>query len=624
MTDSVSDEDIQSYSFREMPYKEPGITVVKEGDGSVIIDSTIALVDIEPSIPALFKRRAKEHPQRTWLAEKDSEGHWREISYSQFDERSDCVAQWLIDQGMNQHTALMILSENSIDHAIVSMAAMKAKVPVAPVSAPYSLLDPALKKLRSVVEILKPSVLFAQCGKRYAHAIEQLTDHSRRFIVSDNPGNDHIAFHKIINTKISDQVEQSIESITAQTVAKYMFTSGSTGSPKCVVQTQLNLCAQVAGIASVQKPSQHKEHGPVSLQWMPWSHVSAGNISYHEAILNGGTIYIDDGRPMPGLFEKTIDNLRQISPSVFGSAPLGLSYLVTALESDTSLQNVFFKNLEAIAYGGSALPEDICRRIQRLSVKNIGKRMPIISMYGSTETQGITATYWPTDLPGVIGLPMPGMTLKLVPCANKLEVRVKGPTVFSGYYSQDTVSTTLFDEQGFFKLGDAAKFADNSDPLKGLIFDGRISEDFKLLSGTWVCTASVKSQLLKAFGALVRDVVVCGENKSFVSVFAWLDKDAAAEFVGDKSLDMRTLISDPRIEQSLDERLRQYNQHCQGSSTRVRKIMLLKDLPSLSKSEINEKGYINSSVLVANYGEEFERLYGDDSDGALCVLNDLD
>ena len=608
-TAESTEADTTAYPFRAMPYHPPGVRCTRHEDGTITLASTIPLVDVEPGIAQLFRERARRHPQRLWLAEKNAAGAWAEITYGRFDEQSDRIAQWLLDRDMGQHTPLMILSENSLAHALLTMGAMKAQVPVAPVSAPYSLLDPQFRKLRTVVEVLQPAAVFAECAERYAGALVQVDDGKRCLIVNKPGGTAHTTVEDILGTTAGDQVAESMDRIDADTIAKYMFTSGSTGTPKCVVQTQHMLCAQVAGLKSIRAVT--TDNYPVSLQWMPWSHVSAGNISYHEAILNGGSIYIDDGRPMPGLFEKTLANLRDISTTVFGSVPLGLGWLATALEADPALQATFFKQLEAIAYGGSALPENISRRLQLLSIRNTGRRIPIISMYGSTETQGITATYWPTDTPGIIGLPMPGMTLKLVPCANKLEVRVKGPTVLTQYLGQPALTRSSFDEDGFFKLGDAAKFIDDTDPVKGLLFDGRISEDFKLLSGTWVSTVAVKGELLKAFGNLIRDLVVCGENRSFVSALVWLDPAVAAEFAGEDNAEPQQLICHPRIEQYLREKLMAYNDLNPGSSTAVKTVMILQEGPSLAKSEINEKGYINAAVLTANRHALLESVYRD-------------
>ncbi len=616
-TKPLSLSELADYPYRELLFVRPELQIKKHEDGSILLESPIALKPLEKSIPHLFKRQAQRFPNRVWLAEKSPSGGWSELSYQEFDQRSDSIAQWMLDRGFNQATPLMVLSENSLAHGLMIMGAMKAQVPVASISAPYSLMDASLSKLKMVTAKLQPTLVFAQCAERYANALSELDEGQRTLIVANKAHDDLIDFDSILTTPVVS-VEQSIEQITHDTIAKTMFTSGSTGTPKCVVQTQGVLCSQVAGIESISVNNDPENYSPISLQWMPWSHVSAGNISYHEAILKGGAIYIDDGKPIPGLFDKTIDNLRGLSTSVFGSAPLGLSWLATALENDSGLQAVFFKKLEAIAYGGSALPEDIATRIQRLAVANTGKRVPLISMYGSTETQGVTATYWATEIPGVIGLPMPGMQIKLVPVASKLEVRVKGGTVMREYLGDKQLTEDSFDEQGFFKLGDAARFADASDPLQGLVFDGRISEDFKLLSGTWVSTVNVKSKLLKSAGKLLRDVVVCGENQLFVSALAWLDKLAAQALVGE--LAIGELIQHPALQEALQASLDDYNEQSQGSSMKVKTLVLLTEDASMAASEVNEKGYVNTKVVARNRQSVLDAVYA--SDDGLGVIGE--
>lgn len=603
---------VADYPFQDMPYKEPQLEMVEDNDGCIILSSATPLCELEKSIAHMFKKQASAFPSRVWLAEKTHDGNWRECTYGDFDKQSDMIAQWLLEQGLNDTTPMMILSENSISHGLMIMAAMKARVPVASISAPYSLMDQSLQKLKAVEAILQPKIIFAQCGERYKNALQFLNTQGCILVVEDNPSDELIAISDLSTSQNTEAVAASMDKIDGATIAKYMFTSGSTGTPKCVVQTQQILCAQVAGIKSVLKKPDDKEYAPISLQWMPWSHVSAGNIAYHEAIMKGGAIYIDDGKPIPGLFEKTLDNLRSLSTSVFGSAPLGLSWLATALEKDLELQKMFFAKLEAIAYGGSALPDDVARRLQILAIANTGKRIPIISMYGSTETQGVTGTYWPTDLPGVIGLPMPGIEVKLVPCGQKLEVRAKGPTVLDSYYQQEALTRSFFDEQGYFKLGDAARFADPNDRTKGLVFDGRISEDFKLLSGTWVSNLNIKSNLMEVFGRLVRDTVILGENREFVSAFAWLDKQAVEKVLNSEELSIKDLFASPAVKQLLQQHLTEYNNNHPGSSNKVRTLMILSTPPSMGLSEINEKGYINRQCVIDNRAHLVEKIYASD------------
>lgn len=602
---------LAAYPYRKLNYVQPELAVQAHADGSYTLSCPIALKPPPRSIPHLFKQKAKAYPERVWLAEKDQHGRWTECSYRHFDRHSDSVAQWLLDQGYGEASPMLVLSENSVAHALIIMGAMKARVPVTSVSAAYSLLDESLTKLKVVVDLLRPQLIFAECAQRYGRALAELADPERVQITAANAHEPILELGALLETQVTT-VSESIDGITHDTVAKNMFTSGSTGTPKCVVHTQGILCAQVAAIDSISVNEDPANYSPVSLQWMPWSHVSAGNISYHEAMLKGGAIYIDDGKPVPGLFDKTIQNLRSISTSVFGSAPLGLSWLATALEEDPALQAAFFKELEAIAYGGSALPEDVALRIQRLAVANTGKRIPIVSMYGSTETQGITATYWATEVAGVIGLPTPGTQVRLVPTAGKLEVRVKGGTVMREYLGEPGLTQAAFDDRGYFKMGDAARFADPLDPSQGLVFDGRISEDFKLLSGTWVSTAAIKAKLLACMGRLVRDMVICGENQLYVSALAWLDLRAARELAPGAEGDAADLTINPAVRTALQAGLDQYNAENPGSSSRVKSVVLLLREASLATGEINEKGYVNTKLVAQNRRLVLDKVYRHD------------
>jgi feruloyl-CoA synthase len=615
--------------YGSMRFKKPGVNTTVEDDGSILLTSTIALAEPDKSIPHLFKRRVTLHPERAWLAEKNDDGNWSSTSYEDFDKKSDQIAQWLLDRQLGQESAIMILSENSIAHALFSMGAMKARVPSVPVSTAYSLRDRKFTKLKKISDTVKPRIVFADSIDAYGDAFKAIAQPGTEFVVCNMLGQRsgvHL-LDDLFSTAVGSAVSESIEAIEAETVAKYLFTSGSTGAPKGVVHTQGAMCAQNAAIWSIYDPDRYYQDGeaPVSLQWMPWSHVAAGNISYNESMLHGGTIYIDDGRPMPGLFEKTIKNLQGISPSVFGSAPLGFSWLADALEADSSLRKSFFKKVEMLVSGGAALPDAVFQRFQRLSILERGEKIPFISMYGATETHGITVTYWASEEDGLIGLPIPGVSLKLVPCGSKLEVRVKGATVFSEYKDDPVKTRDAFDGDGYFSLGDAAKFVDANEPVKGLVFDGRTSEDFKLLSGTWVSAGMIRTQVLSSCSNLLRDAVVCGENREYIGLLAWINSsvangliDSVANGLNDnvanglndgEAVTDEALITHPVILAALEQALKDYNVNNGSTSTRVKHIRLLLEAPSLEMAEITEKGYINPANVIKNRAEDFNALY---------------
>lgn len=643
---------IRKYPYKTMGFKLPSVQWKQLDDGCFLLSSGIELNASENSIPALFSKQASRFPERNWLSQKSDvnltkppQGDWHSITYGEFERLSNNAAQWMLNRNMGQNTPLMILSENSIHHALLAMAAMKAQVPIAPVSPQYALMDKRFTNLKMIFTQIAPSVVFAQDADRYKNALNCLNECAKIDIITSNTATSsigelttkHVLIDELLLTPSGTQVQESICNINQDTLAKYLFTSGSTGCPKGVAYTQTMLCAQVAALSSLRLPIKDQVSYPVYLQWMPWSHVSAGNISYHEALALGGSIYIDDGKPVAGLFDNTLANLKQLSPTIFGSAPIGLDWLASALEDDITLQECFFKNLEAITYGGAALNEKIVQRLQVLAINNIGKRIPIISMYGSTETQGITVTYWPSDLPGVIGLPVPGVTLKLVPIDKKLAIRAKGPTVFSGYLKQASLTATScspFDEDGFYKLGDAVRFAVDMEPLEGLVFDGRLSEDFKLSTGTWVSTNLIKSKLHDALAPFVKDLVILGENQDAIVAFAWLDKAAITSFTKmperctatnkepyEKSIE--NAIQQSTLLEIINEQLAVYNQNNSSSSRRIKRLMLMSQPLSMAKGEINEKGTINPRVVINVRQTNFSQLYVSECDENNSVLTDI-
>jgi feruloyl-CoA synthase len=394
------------------------------------------------------------------------------------------------------------------------------------------------------------------------------------------------------------------------TVAKYLFTSGSTGMPKGALQTHGMMCAVIAGQESLRTDEPDPSEIPQSLEWMPWNHISAGNIGFNSNLNAGGTVYLDAGKPLPGMFEETIRNLGEISPLVFGSAPIAFGWLADAMERDAALRDKFFAKMRYLGYGGATLSQDIYERIQKLAIAATGNRIPLTTMYGATETQGITVVHWLTERVGLIGLPLPGLTLKLVPNGTKLEVRVKGPTVTPGYLKRPDLTQAAFDEEGYYSLGDAAKFVDENDPEKGLVFDGRVTEDFKLDSGTWVSVGTLRAQAIGAASPLIQDCVVCGHDKPYVALLAWPNLAAAKETCADASRSSpEEIIHSPKVKEYLRDRIAAHNASCGGSSGRIRRVMLMLDPPSVDGHEITDKGYINQRATLERRKRLVELLY---------------
>jgi feruloyl-CoA synthase len=597
--------------FKPLPLKPPKIYSQHRGDGSYIIRSLYELGPMHRSIAHLFEERAARHPTRNFLAQRTQQGPWRFMTYGEANQRASAVAQALLDRKLGPETPLLILSGNSIEHAVMMLGAMKARVPVAPVSVAYSLFSQDHGKLRHVAALTKPRMIFVDNGPLYARAIKSLDRTGVELVtVVPAPELDATPYETLLQTNASPAVRASMDKIDHATVAKYLFTSGSTGMPKGVTQTHGMMCAVVAAQEALRGEPQNPDEVPESLEWMPWNHISAGNIGFNNNLHAGGTVYLDNGKPIPGMFDETIRNLREISPLVFGSAPIAFTMLADAMERDEKLRDKFFAKLRYMGYGGATLSDDLYDRMQALAIKSTGHRIALTTMYGATETQGITVVHWLTERVGLIGLPLPGITLKLVPNGQKLEVRVKGPTVTPGYLNRPDLTEAAFDEEGFYKLGDAAKFVDPHEPAKGLIFDGRVTEDFKLSSGTWVSVGTLRAEVIAALSPLVRDCVVAGLDKEFVGILAWPNLGAAREICADADLSSPDeILRSPAVADFVRERLRAHNKTAGGSSNKVRRLMLMTEPPSIDGHEITDKGYVNQRATLERRAKLVEELY---------------
>ena len=597
--------------FKPLPQKPPKIYSQRRADGSYIIRSLYDLGPMPRSIAHMLETRAGEHPSRNFLAQRTPQGPWRFITYGEMNERTDAIAQSLLDRGMGPETPLLILSGNAIEHAAMMLGAMKARVPVAPVSVAYSLFSQDHGKLRHVAALITPGMVFVDNGPVYARALQALDLTGTEVVtLQPAPGQTSTSFEDLCRTKAGAEVRASMDRIDHATVAKYLFTSGSTGMPKGVIQTHGMMCAVIAGQEALRSEPQDPDEIPVTLEWMPWNHISAGNIGFNGNLNVGGTIYLDDGKPVPGLFEKTIANLREISPLGFGSAPIAFSMLADAMERDDVLRDRFFARLRYMGYGGATLSDDLYQRMQALAIQSTGQRIALTTLYGATETQGITVVHWITERVGLIGLPLPGVTLKLVPNGQKLEVRVKGPTVTPGYLKRPDLTEAAFDEEGFYKLGDAARFVDPYEPAKGLVFDGRVTEDFKLSSGTWVSVGTLRAEVIAAASPLIQDCVVAGLDREAIAILAWPNMQAARELCNEPDLSTPDeILRSAGVVDFVRERLAQHNRKAGGSSGRVARVMLMTEPPSIDGHEITDKGYVNQRATLERRATLVEALY---------------
>lgn len=605
--------------FKPLKQKPPKITVRRETDGTIYVSSDYPLPEMKRSVPHILEERAAAHPDRNFIGERDASGEWVFITYGEANRKADAVASALLKRGLDQSTPLMILSSNSIAHAVMMLGALKAGVPVAPVSVPYSLMSSDFSKLHHVVGLTKPKMIFADNGDLFAKALAAVGGDAEIVIQTGSvPG--ATFYDDLLKTNAGPEVRASMDKINHDTVAKYLFTSGSTGMPKGVIQTHRMMMAQIAAGEALRTEEPDPDEIPQSLEWMPWNHISAGNIGFNGNMNSGGTVHLDAGKPVPGLFDQTIRNLRDVSPRVFGSAPVAFAKLADAMERDAELRASFFRNLEYMAYGGATLSSDLYDRMQALAVAETGYRIPLTTMYGATETQGITVVHWVTERVGLVGLPIPGITLKLVPNGAKLEVRVKGSTVTPGYLNDPKKTAEAFDEEGFYSLGDAAKFLDEDKPELGLVFDGRVTEDFKLSSGTWVSTGTLRADAVAACSPLVQDAVVCGLDKPYIALLAWPNIAAARKIAGlGDDADPQAAISHPKVVEHLRTALQKHNKGG-GSSTRIARIHLMLEPPSIDGHEITDKGYVNQAATAARRAHLVERLYEDPAPEDVIVV----
>jgi feruloyl-CoA synthase len=615
--------------FRKMNWLPRDIAVERHAHGVIVLKSRIPLQPFAVHIPALLARWAAERPDQTWIAQrKGADRQWRRISYAEGKALVDSLTQALLDLKAPEGRTVALLSGNSLEHALMTQAGMQARLPVAPISASYSLLSQDHAKLKYLFALVKPAVVLAQDGVQFQKALdalrhEGLLDGVTVVHVERAPeGIASLAFDALAKTTVTADVAASLAAITPDTVGKLLFTSGSTGMPKAVINTQRMMCANVA-----QANQARNSPGPgpsVVLDWMPWNHTMGGNAVFNGLLGEGGTLYIDDGRPVPGLFDETLRNLREVSPTMYSNAPSGYAALAAALEKDDALCRSYFKNLTLLTYGGARLPDDLYERMQALAVKYTGERIVFYTGWGSTETAPTsTGTYWETERVGLIGLPFPGVELKLVPTptAGMYELRLRGINVFPGYHAQPELSQAAFDEDGFYKIGDAGTLFNPDDPAQGLVFAGRVTEEFKLTTGTFVHVGELRTDCIAACSPVLLDALVAGQDKPFIGLLAWPNLGACRQLMGDPQATPEQIVAHPAVRERVAEGLAAHNATTQGaSSRRINRVLLLTEPPSIDGNELTDKGYINQKAGLTRRAALVQRLYADAPDAEVIVL----
>ncbi|HZR85607.1 MAG TPA: AMP-binding protein [Bradyrhizobium sp.] len=615
---------LEKPGFRKIEWLPRDIAVERREDGVVVLKSRIPLQAYETHIPASLAKWATQAPDRIWLAQRAGEAReWRKVSYGEAKRIVDALTQGLLNLKLEEGRPVAFLSGNSIEHALMTQAAMQARLPAAPVSPAYSLMSHDHQKLKYLFGLIKPAVVMVQDGPTFEKALKALDLDGVTVVHVARPceGIKSVAFAEFAVTPVTADVEASIARITPKTIGKLLFTSGSTGMPKAVINTQEMMCANAAMMMQVRPRGAGSPLSTV-LDWMPWNHTMGGNAAFHPVLVDGGTLYIDDGRPIPGQFDETIRNLREISPTYYANVPAGYAALAAAMEKDEALCRSFFKNLTVMAYGGARLPDDLYDRMQALAVRTTGERIVFYTGWGSTETAPTsTGTYWDTERVGLIGLPFPGVELKMVPCGSKYELRLRGVNVTPGYFGQPELTAKMFDEEGFYCIGDAGVFVDPADPVAGIIFAGRVVEDFKLTTGTFVHVGSLRTDAIAAASPVVQDALVAGQDREFVGLLAWPNLHACRQLIGKADASFEEAVKHPAVIACVKRGLEAHNAATEGaSSRRISRAMLMVEPPSIDGNELTDKGYINQRAGLERRAALVERLYAASPDQDVIVL----
>jgi feruloyl-CoA synthase len=609
--------------LRPIAFARPDVVCETAADGSLRMRSRMQLAPYDPSLARLFRAAVERNPAGLFLAERDAGGGWRKLTYEAARQLVDALAQGLIERGLCAERPVMILSGNSVDHALLTLAGHTAGVPVAPISVAYSLQSQDHAKLRHIAELLEPGLVYVADTAPFAKSLAALDLKGVELLASRNGANlDAVtSFDQLAQTRPGPALEKAAAAIGADTIAKFLFTSGSTGLPKGVINTHGMLTANQQ--QALQIWPFITEQPLVLMDWLPWNHTFGANHNFNLVLRHTGALYIDGGRPVPGLIEQTVRNLGEVSPTIYFNVPAGFAALLPHLETDDHLARLFFKDLRLILYAGAALPQDLWTRLENVSSRAIGQRVPLTSSWGTTETAPLaTAAHFTIDSAGPVGVPAPGVEIKLVPSGAKLEVRVRGPNVTPGYWKRPDLTAAAFDDEGFYKPGDAMRLIDAADPGKGIAFDGRLTEDFKLTTGTWVHVGAVRLGTLAAASPALQDAVIAGENRAFLGMLAWLNAAACHKLIGSQ-VPLPELACHLAVREHVARALAQWNSVHRGSSERIARVILLPDAPSIDANEITDKGYINQRLALERRKAEVERLFAAEPDADVIVVRQL-
>jgi feruloyl-CoA synthase len=574
---------------REVPLGTADVALEHCADGSLLLRSPHALSTFPQKITERLVHWARESPARTFLAQRDADGGWRTLTYHDAYRRVRAIGQALLERGLSQDRPLAILSDNDIEHGLLALACMHVGVAYVPVSSAYSLVSTDHAKLKHVIGFLTPGLVYASDGARFAKAIAAAVPAGTEVLT----GSDFISLEK---TRDGSAVDEAHAAVGPDTIAKFLLTSGSTGQPKAVINTQRMLCSNQQMLTHAL-PSL-REAPPVLVDWLPWNHTAGSNHNFGIVLNHGGTLYIDEGKPVPGMIEKTVRNLREVGPTIYFNVPRGYEALLPYLREDAQLRKSFFSRLGLLQYAAAVLPQPIWKAYEDLAVQTCGARILWITGYGATETAPAAMfTSRGAARAGTVGLPVDGIEMKLAPVGDKLEARFRGPSITPGYWRQPELTHAAFDEEGYYCTGDAMRFVDPAEPRQGFEFDGRITEDFKLTTGTWVSVGPLRAKVNAACSPLVQDIVVTGHDRATLGALVFPNLLVCRD------------LSREALRARLQPIFERLARESTGSSTRVTRALVMEVPPSIDAGEVTDKGSINQRAVLKNRAGMVERLY---------------
>lgn len=599
------------------------VVVERRPDASIVLRSPMPLAVHDHTLGGYLEKWAIETPDRVFLAERGVDHAWKKLTYAEVRAKVRAVGTWLLNQNISDQRPIVILSDNSVEHAILMLAGMHIGVPVSPISQAYSLISKDFAKLKTNIELLKPGVIFVENLQLFSPALKAISSLHDAIVVAGTRSTSvegAVSFADLKNKTDNAAVTAALANVNADTIAKLLFTSGSTSIPKAVINTQRMLCASQQ--SKIQIWPFLTTTPPIMVDWLPWSHTFGGNHNFNMVLRNGGTLYLDGGKPAPGLFEISKKNLSDVASTVYLNVPRGFDMLVSALREDATLRRTFFSRLQVIFYAAAALPQHLFDDINQLALDTLGHYVPLVSGWGATETApSCTDCHFVSERTGVIGIPVPGVELKLVPFQGKLEVRVRGPNVTPGYWKQPELTQAAFDEEGYYKMGDAVDFADPSEPEKGLVFDGRVGEDFKLSSGTWVHVGCLRMKAIDALLPIAQDIVVTGHDKDTVGFLIFpnlFELRKLTPHLADETPTLE-LLRHPSVHAVVARGLATLKKAGGGSSSYATRALLLAEPPSIDDGEITDKGYINQAMVLSRRSDFVQRLYAHEPDDEVIV-----